>query len=139
MITPFIDPGKFLNKDFIFAIIGASNDRDKPGFALFGRFLRAGLRAIPVKVEEGMVLNIQGEPCFPGLLSVRPFPQAVVMVGIQPFKTLEFLRQMRDMGLYRVWLEQGTFDEEVLSFCQSENFEVYRDLKLEEFLLKMAK
>lgn len=116
------DPFGFLDKKHLFAIVGASNNKSKNGFAVFERFLKKGFQVIPVVIEESLVLKVQGKACFPDLTSVRPFPDSVVIVDTKPLQTLKFLRQMRDLGISRVWLEKKTHNMEVVKFCREYNF-----------------
>ncbi len=125
MLNTVFDPQKFLNKNFLFAIVGASNDKHKPGFYVFENFLENGYKVVPVKTEESLVKEVQGEPCFPDISSVRPFPDAVLITDIEPWQTIEFLRQMRDKGIFRVWLEEGTYNKNTLDFCEQFKLEIY--------------
>lgn len=125
MAEKYTDPRDFLNTSFVFAIVGASNDKHKKGFLIFEKFLKNQLQAIPVNTEELPVHKVQGIPCFPNIESVRPFPNAVVITETEPEETLKYLKEMRDNRIFRVWLEKETYDDEIIQFCRTEKFDYY--------------
>ncbi|MCT4591802.1 MAG: CoA-binding protein [Candidatus Gracilibacteria bacterium] len=128
------DPAKFINKDFTYAVVGASNDSSEFGFHVFGDLLKKGYKALAINTSEMPDTEIQKKPCYPNLTSARPFPDAVVIVDISPFMTLEMVKQMRDGGFYRLWLEEDTYDNEVLNFCDQNNIDYFVEMEIRKFL-----
>ena len=113
-------PDDFLKKDDVIAVVGASNDKHKRGFRIFEKLLLKGFRPIPIYSEE-IPLSMQsvlGIPCFPNIRTVRPVPHIIIITETDPEKTINYLREMRDNGIKRVWLDGDAFDEDCLAFCK---------------------
>lgn len=134
MPEKYRDPRNFLNSGFVFAIVGASNDKHKKGFLIFEKFLKKQLHALPVNTEELPVHKVQSVPCFPNLESVKPFPNAVVIIETEPEETMKHLRDMRDNRMFRVWLEKSTYENKTLEFCKREKFDFYAGMNILEAL-----
>ncbi|MBI5414531.1 CoA-binding protein [Candidatus Peregrinibacteria bacterium] len=133
MSQPYKDLKDLLKKEFIFAIIGASNDRFHPGFQVYYTMKGAGYHVEPVNTLD---MTIQGDPCFPNLTQLRPFPDVIVLAEEffpeddertrqkKEENALNILKEMRDMGIFRVWMNPRTVTDAIRHFAILEHFEV---------------
>ena len=126
----------FLDKSHIIAVVGASNDKHKRGFHIFNRLLTNGFNVIPVYADEIPLdrKNIIGVPCYPNLSTVRPIPNVVIIVDTLIDDTLKFLREMRDNGIFKVWLDKDTFNDECIAFCKEFRFDYNYQTDILKFL-----
>ncbi len=105
------------------AVVGASRDGKKFGNVAFKALRDKGYRVFPVNPSAEMV---EGEPCYPNLLSL---PERVdnVLVVVPPAETERVVREAAAAGIRRVWLQQGAASEAAIRFCEAHDMEVVHD------------
>ena len=86
-----------------FAVVGASNDRDKYGAKVLLAYRQQGLRAYPVNPRAQEVL---GEPAFPDLASL-PEPVPAISVITPPAVTEQVVEEAGATGVRYVWMQPG--------------------------------
>jgi len=100
------------------AVVGASNDPSKYGNIIVKNLLRHGYEVFPVNPKGG---TIAGVPAFRSLADV-PKPVHIVDVVTPPGATREVLKDAAAAGLDLVWLQDGSFDREVLLQAEAAPF-----------------
>jgi len=92
------------------AVVGASNDPAKYGNVIVRNLAAKGYTVLPVNPREK---EIAGLPAFPNLAAV-PGPVHIVNVVTPPAVTMGVLEEAARLGFSAVWLQDGSYDEEVL-------------------------
>ena len=100
------------------AVVGASSNKDKYGNIILHNLARKGYTVLPVNPRER---EIDGMPVYASLADV-PGPVHIVNMVTPPAVTLGVLRQAATLGLPAVWLQDGSYDAEVLDFAADAPF-----------------
>ena len=98
----------------IWAVVGASADPEKYGYSVLKNLRAAGYTVYPINPKGG---EIDGMRVYPTLADLPETPD-VVDVVVPPKVTEQIVRQMKDLGLTRVWLQPGAESEEAIRYCQ---------------------
>ncbi len=110
----------FLNKKNIIAVAGASRDKDKYGYKLYKAILHAGYEVYPVNPNTK---EIDGNPCYPSLVSVPKKPDVVITV-VPPEITEKIVEEAKELGIKKVWMQPGSESEKAIEFCNRNKIEV---------------
>jgi len=105
------------------AVVGLSNDPDRPSHGVAARLQAAGYRIIPVNPNETEVL---GEKAYPDLPSV-PHPIDVVDVFRRPEHTPPIAAQAVAAGARLLWLQAGVINEEAARIARGGGLTVVMD------------
>ncbi|MFZ5829647.1 MAG: CoA-binding protein [Planctomycetota bacterium] len=103
-----------------FAVVGASNDREKYGNKVLRRYRQGGYQAYAVHPTE---TEIEGEPCYPNLASL---PEQVENVSIitPPSITERIVEEAAAAGVKRVWMQPGAESQAAIDRARSLGLEV---------------
>jgi predicted CoA-binding protein len=112
----------FVNRR-LWAIVGASQDRNKYGNRVFRSLRSAGYRVYPVNpsVEE-----VEGAAAYASLADL-PEPPEVVNLVVPPAVTEKVVREARELGLTRIWMQPGAESEEAIRFCEMHGMQLVVD------------
>ncbi|TVY48515.1 Subtilisin-like protease, partial [Lachnellula cervina] len=104
-----------------FAVVGASSDPSKFGHKIFAWYTAHSLPVTPINpTSTSITANSKAYPAVPSL-SQLPDPKATAVSIITPPKvTQKVLEEAKGLGVKSVWLQPGTFDDEVLAFARRE-------------------
>jgi hypothetical protein len=92
-----------INKDFLYAVVGASNNQEKYGYKIFKDLSDAGYKVIPINPTEEKILN---QKAFTKLGDVDKKIDVVIFVT-QPVITEKILEEVKILGIHNVWLQPG--------------------------------
>ncbi|RKD34678.1 CoA-binding protein [Thermohalobacter berrensis] len=117
----------------VWAVVGATPNKDKYGYKIWNVLKEHGYIAYPVnpKYEE-----IEGEKCYP---SVEELPEKVDVIDfvVPPKVTKKIIEQADKVGIEYLWFQPGTFDEEIIEKAEKLNKKiVYYDCVLAELTEK---
>ncbi|KUI55925.1 hypothetical protein VP1G_03244 [Cytospora mali] len=110
-----------------FAVVGASSNTAKFGHKIFAWYLHHQIPATPINplapfIAVPSLPDPQGKPTeVPTVkaLSALPDPrQTSVSIITPPAATLKVLEEAKSLGIPAVWLQPGTYDDEVLKFAR---------------------
>jgi predicted CoA-binding protein len=98
----------------VFAVAGASTNREKYGNKVLRAYLQNDLVAWPVHPSE---IEIEGVPCSPDLASL---PEAVHGLSIvtPPKVTEALVDQAHAVGIKRLWMQPGAESEAAIARAQ---------------------
>lgn len=105
------------------AVVGASNDPGKYGNVIVRNLARKGYTVLPVNLHETTIADL---PAWPSLRQV-PGPIHVVSIVTPPHVTLRILEEVAELGLPHVFLQDGSFDEDVLRYVDAAQFKTVYD------------
>ncbi len=97
------------------AVVGASVDPSKYGNIIVRNLSSQGYAVLPVNPKA---TSIEGLPAFPDPASV-PGPVHVVNFVTPPPVTRQVLERLDPASVEAVWLQDGSFDDEVLELART--------------------
>ena len=105
------------------AVVGASNDPRKYGNIIVEDLIEHGYQVFPVNLNEA---TIAGLPVYRSLEDV-PKPVDIVNVVTPPDVTREILEDAEAASCGLVWLQDGSFDDDVLADAAAAPFKTVYD------------
>ncbi|KAK1773927.1 CoA binding domain-containing protein [Copromyces sp. CBS 386.78] len=105
-----------------FAVVGASTNTEKFGYKVFKWYADRDLAATPIN-PQGAALTVNGQsyPAIKSLVELESPKETSVSIITAPAITLKTLQEAKELGVPAVWLQPGTFDDEVLAYA-NKNF-----------------
>ncbi len=101
------------------AVVGASEDRDKFGNITFRELKRRGKQVYPVNPKAG---EVEGETCYANLGSL---PEGVerVLIVVPPKQGENVVKEAAAAGIKYVWFQPGAESDEALAYCEAQGME----------------
>ena len=93
------------------AVIGANQNPEKFGNMIYNKLKKKGYTVYPV---NPVYKEIEGDTCYASLGDLPEKPDVLNMV-VSPKRTKLFLQEAFQLGIKNIWLQPGTFDDEVLA------------------------
>ena len=98
------------------AVFGASDKVEHPGYKVVRRLAKKGYRVYPVNPR---IAKIGSMRCY-GNLDELPGPPQLIVIAVRPEAALEVLKAGVAHGVRRFWIQPGSESDEVLTYV-SEN------------------
>ena len=117
-----------LVKDFLkqkrFAVVGSFRNESKYAYRILKTLKEKGYEVYPVNPSLG---EVDGLTCYP---SVKDIPDSVDVVDIvtPPQITEKIVRECKEKGITKVWIQPGAESKTVIEFCKDNNIEVIYNL-----------
>ena len=111
---------EFLDSKNVFAVIGVSRDPEKYGYKVYKDLKKAGYTVYPINPKAE---SIDGDKCYNSLRELPERPDVVDIV-VPPKITERIIKECKELGIKRVWMQPGSESEEAISFCKENNIEV---------------
>jgi len=102
---------QLLDKRNIFAVVGASNDKDKYGYKVYQALKKNGYTVYPVNPNRD---TIQGDPAFDSLQDLPQTPD-VVSVITPPEVSREILNTAISLNIKNIWFQPGAEDQYIIN------------------------
>ena len=103
-----------------FAVVGATDNSQKYGNQIVKNLKNRGYEVYPVNPK---LKEIEGSKCYPSL-SDMPVKMDVVDFVVPPTVTEQILKECKELGLSRIWLQPGSESEAAITFCNENNMKV---------------
>jgi len=103
-----------------FAVVGATDNTEKYGYRIFKNLKDRGYEVYPVNPR---VKEVEGVKCYPRLADI-PVKVDVVDFIVPPAVTESIVRECKDLGLTRIWLQPGAESETAIAFCRENRLKV---------------
>ncbi len=116
----------------IWAVVGATNNKEKFGCKIYNRLVKAGYEVYPV--NPGLT-EIDGAKCYPSIEELPVIPE-VVNVVVPPKIAVETVKAAAEKGTKIVWLQPGADKQEVVQAAQEAGLEVIKDCVLTRIFIK---
>ena len=110
----------FLQKDNIFAVVGVSKEPEKYGNKVFFDLKGAGYFVYPINPNA---INISGNKCYSNLRELPQTPDVVDIV-VPPKITEKTVKECKDLGINKVWMQPGSESKDAIGFCSENNIDV---------------
>ena len=107
-----------------FAVVGATDNPQKYGNQIVKDLKKRGYDVYPVNPR---LKEVEGLACYAALADV-PVKVDVVDFVVPPEATEEILRQCKELGLSRIWLQPGSESDSAIAFCRDNGLEVVHDV-----------
>jgi predicted CoA-binding protein len=104
---------KFLAQKKI-AVVGVSRKKTKFGNAIYKELKQKGYKVYPINPN---MTSFENDNCYPGLLSLPEKVDAVV-INVPPAQTEKVVREANQVGIKKVWLQQGSQSENAVKYCE---------------------
>jgi len=111
---------EFLDKRNIFAVVGVSKEPEKYGNKVYFDLKRAGYTVYPINPNAK---KVSGERCYPKLKSLPKMPDVVDIV-VPPKITERTVRECKDLGIEKVWMQPGSESNKAIRYCRENNIKV---------------
>ncbi len=109
----------FINKSYTYAVVGSTNNKSKYGYKVLKHLTGQGYKVVPINPHEE---NIQGLKVYKSI-TAYPGRIDVVIFVVPPSITLEVLKQVKESGIKKVWLQPGSENQECINFCTQNNID----------------
>lgn len=101
----------FIRKDYRYAVVGATTNKEKYGFRVLKDLHGAGFRVVGVNPKYE---TIDGIPCYPNLAAVPEKPDVAIFV-IPPTAAAPPLEEADRLGIRKIWFQPGAESDEILT------------------------
>lgn len=123
---------EFFNKNYTYAVVGASNNKNKYGYKITRALFEAGFNVIPINPKESEIYGIK---CYPSLLAVTEKIDVVDYV-VPAAITLKSLKNAKTKEINKVWFQPNASDYKCETFCKKNNIKYMKDFCLYAETLK---
>jgi uncharacterized protein len=103
-----------------FVVVGATDNPQKYGNQIYKTLKRHGYEVYPVNPNLN---ELEGDKCYSSLAEI-PVKVDVVDFVVPPKVTENILKQCKELGLSRIWLQPGSESGTAIAFCQENNLKV---------------
>jgi predicted CoA-binding protein len=103
-----------------FAVIGATDNPEKYGNQVVKNLKKRGYEIYPVNPK---LKEVEGLPCYASINDI-PIKADVVDFVVPPAVTEEILKQCKELGFKRIWLQPGSESEAAIAYCNENNMKV---------------
>ncbi|MDF2986375.1 MAG: putative CoA-binding protein [Eubacterium sp.] len=99
----------------IWAVVGANQDQSKYGNMIYRKLKSKGYEVYPV---NPMYQEVEGDKCYKDLSALPVVPEVINMV-VSPKRGRPIIEEAARLGIKYIWLQPGTYDEELLKQVES--------------------
>jgi predicted CoA-binding protein len=111
----------FINKNYTYALIGASSNKEKYGYKVLENLLEAGFHVLPVNLKGG---EIFGQKVYKNINEI--LENIDVVIFVIPSQIVEgIIEDVMNLGIKKVWLQPGSESKIVIDFCTQHNIDCY--------------
>ena len=111
---------EFLDKKNVFAVVGVSKESEKYGNKVYFDLKRSGYTVFPINPNAS---NISGDRCYPKLRKLPTLPDVVDIV-VPPKITEKTVKECKDLGIGKVWMQPGSESEIDIKFCRENSIKL---------------
>jgi len=114
---------EFVNKNYNYALVGATTNQNKYGYTVLKDLAGAGFKIVGVnpKYQE-----IEGIKIYPTIKDVPQKPEVVIFV-VPPEVGVKMLDEVAELGLKKVWFQPGAESEAIRAKAQELKLEAMAD------------
>ncbi len=113
-----------LDKKYIYAIVGATNNKEKYGYKVLKNLKEAGYRVVPINLKEKEILGLK---VYKNILDVN-FKIDIVVFIVPPLITEQILKDVKKLQINKVWMQPGSESKKAIKYCQSNNIKCIHDI-----------
>jgi len=117
-----------LVKDFLnqkrFAVVDSFRNESKYAFMILRKLKEKGYKLYPVNPRLD---TVDGLKCYKSISDI-PFAVDVANIVTPPKVTERIVRECRNKGIYRIWLQPGAESEKAIEFCNKNKINIIYNL-----------
>lgn len=125
---------EILKQSHTIAVVGVSNNPERPSYIVAKYLKEHGYRIIPVNPQ---LKELLGETSYPDLLSI-PYPVDVVDIFRRSEEVPSIVDQAIKMGAKVVWMQEGIINEEAANKARQAGLTVVMDKCMKKQHEKMS-
>ena len=103
-----------------FAIVGSFRNKSKYAYRIFKTLKEKGYGVYPVNPHRK---EVEGLTCYRSIKDI-PLSVDVACIVTPPAITEKVVKECREKGITRVWLQPGAESDEAIRFCQENGIKV---------------
>lgn len=115
-----MDYGMFTDKSNVIAVVGVSQNEEKFGYKVYKTLKDKGFEAFAINPKGG---NVGSETVYASLEPLPKKPTLVITV-VPTGVAYEVVKQCKELGIPRVWMQPGSESPEAVSFCRKNGIDV---------------
>ena len=96
------------------AVVGVSRKKTKFGNMIYKELKQKGYQVFAINPH---INNYEGDTCYPDLFSIPGKIDAAV-INVPPAQTEKVVRDAKQAGINKVWLQQGSQSDEAVNYCE---------------------
>lgn len=101
------------------AVVGVSRKKTKFGNAIYKELKQKGYQVYPINPN---INTFEDDTCYPDLLSLPEKIDAVI-INVPPVQTEKVVKEVKEAGIKKVWLQQGSQSDTAVKFCEENGIE----------------
>ena len=110
---------KLINPDYVYAIVGASNHREKYGYKVLIDFREGGYKVIPINPNAKEICGLKVYPTLSNYYDKNAGEKIDIVVFVVPAPVTEYvLKEVRKLGIAKVWLQPGSESPQAIKYCE---------------------
>ncbi len=102
-----------------YAIIGASNNKEKYGYKITLNLKERGFDITPINPHENLILDLT---TYKSILDVPKTIEMAIFI-VPPQISLKILNEVKKLNIKKTWFQPGSESDEVIEFCKENNIE----------------
>ncbi|HLG32909.1 MAG TPA: CoA-binding protein [Ignavibacteriaceae bacterium] len=110
---------EFLHESKI-ALVGISRDKRKFGNTIYRELKKKGFALFPVNPN---MTEFEEDKCYSSLSSLQQRVDALI-INIPPKNTKAIVEEAKNVGIKKIWMQQGSESTEAIKFCNENNIEI---------------
>lgn len=103
-----------INKNFLYAVVGASSNKEKYGYKVFKDLLNGEYKVLPINPNEQEILWMQVYTT----LSATEKKIDVVIFVTPPAITQKVLEEVKTLQIKNVWMQPWAESDIAINFCK---------------------
>jgi len=103
-----------INKDFRYAVVGASNNEEKYGYKVFNDLIEGWYKVIAINPNEKEILWTKVYPTLSDYVGIID----VVIFVVPPQVTEKILEEVKTLGIKNVRMQPGAESPTAIKFCE---------------------
>jgi uncharacterized protein len=111
---------EFINKDFIYAVVGATQNQQKYGYKVLVDLKNKGYKVVPVNPKY---LEVAGLTCYPDLITLDERPDVVVLV-VGEENAQKIVQNCIDSQLTKLWFQPGSEYDQAVVLAKSAGLDI---------------
>ncbi len=106
------------------AVVGVSRKSSKFGNFIYKELKKKGVAVYGVNPKMD---TIEGDKCYKNLQELKGKVDGVINV-VSPSKTVDVVKEAKEIGINNIWMQQGSESEEAIKFCMENGInEVHKE------------
>ncbi len=113
-----------INKNYTYALVGASENEEKYGYKVLKNLLDAEFIVLPVNLKGGQIL---GQKVYKNINEIAQNIDVVIFV-VPSIVTEQIIIDVAKHDIKKVWLQPGSENDIVIKFCKEHDIECYHSV-----------